>query len=85
MLPGGTTDVNTKSRTLHYPNAIEAIPLYPHKATLQWQLELGIPGLVLGLAIVVWIISAFGGVRLCRVANAPPRWQWPLARSSSGY
>lgn len=59
-VPGGTTDLNTLLPTLHYPNPAEALPLHPHDAALQWQLELGIPGLVLGLAIVAAAIYGIG-------------------------
>ena len=38
----------------------EALPLHPHDATLQWALELGVPGLMLGLAIVVFVLYRVG-------------------------
>jgi exopolysaccharide production protein ExoQ len=66
-IPGGRTDLNTLLPTLHYPSVIEAMPLHPHNATLQWQLELGIPGLILGLTIVTWVIYRIG-------------WRAPLSR-----
>jgi O-antigen ligase len=59
-MPGGKTDFNDILPTLHYPSGAEALPLHPHDAALQWQLELGIPGLVLGLAIVVFILYRVG-------------------------
>jgi exopolysaccharide production protein ExoQ len=59
-IPGGKTDFNDMLPTLHYPSRAEALPLHPHDAALQWQLELGIPGLTLGLAIVVFIIYRIG-------------------------
>jgi O-antigen ligase len=59
-MPGGKTDFNDILPTLHYPSGAEALPLHPHDAALQWQLELGIPGLALGLAIVVFILYRIG-------------------------
>jgi O-antigen ligase len=59
-LPGGKTDFNDILPTLHYPSHAEALPLHPHDAALQWQLELGVPGLVLGLATVAFILYRVG-------------------------
>ncbi len=59
-IPGGQTDLNVMLPGLHYGEPAQALPLHPHDAALQWQLELGIPGLALGLAIVIWIIYRVG-------------------------
>ena len=59
-IPGGQTDLNVMLPGLHYGEPAQALPLHPHDAALQWQLELGLPGLALGLAIVVWIIYVIG-------------------------
>jgi O-antigen ligase len=59
-IPGGTENFNDLLPDLHYPTAAEAMPLHPHDATLQWQLELGIPGLFLGLSIVAWLAYRIG-------------------------
>ncbi|HEX3973966.1 MAG TPA: O-antigen ligase family protein [Stellaceae bacterium] len=59
-IPGGKTDFNDILPTLHYPSNAEALPLHPHDAALQWQLELGVPGLALGLAIVVFVLYRVG-------------------------
>jgi exopolysaccharide production protein ExoQ len=59
-MPGGKTDFNDILPTLHYPSGAEALPLHPHDAALQWQLELGIPGLALGLAIIVFVLYRVG-------------------------
>jgi O-antigen ligase len=59
-IPGGKTKFNDLLPTLHYPGDAEAMPLHPHDAALQWQLELGIPGLLLGLTLVVWVIYRIG-------------------------
>jgi exopolysaccharide production protein ExoQ len=55
-LPGGHTKlVETISRPVITNNA-EALPLHPHNAVLQWWVELGAIGAVLGLAIVVTLL-----------------------------
>jgi hypothetical protein len=36
------------------------MPLHPHDAALQWQMELGVPGLALGLLIAGWAIARIG-------------------------
>ncbi|HWE72321.1 MAG TPA: O-antigen ligase family protein [Stellaceae bacterium] len=59
-IPGGKTDFNDILPTLHYPSNAEALPLHPHDAAMQWQLELGVPGLALGLAIVVFVLYRIG-------------------------
>jgi exopolysaccharide production protein ExoQ len=74
-IPGGKTDFNTMLPALHYGDRIEAMPLHPHDAALQWQLELGPPGLVLGLAIVSWIVWQIGW----RASLAPDRRAGALA------
>lgn len=59
-MPGGKVDFNTILPNLHYPGGAQRLPLHPHDALLQWQLELGVPGLLLGLAIAVWVIWQIG-------------------------
>jgi O-antigen ligase len=59
-IPGGKTDFNDILPTLHYPGGAEALPLHPHDAALQWELELGVPGLTLGLAIIVLLLYCVG-------------------------
>lgn len=59
-IPGGKTDLNAMLPDLHYGDRIESMPLHPHDAALQWQLELGLPGLILGLSVVAWIIWWIG-------------------------
>jgi O-antigen ligase len=59
-IPGGKTDFNDILPTLHYPGHAEALPLHPHDAALQWQLELGIPGLALALAIIAFVVYRIG-------------------------
>jgi exopolysaccharide production protein ExoQ len=44
-VPGSTAEVDTFE---------PAMPLHPHNAALQWRLELGVPGALLGAALVVF-------------------------------
>jgi O-antigen ligase len=55
-MPGGNTDLTTLLPPANYPAHALALPLHPHNGALQLLLELGIPGLLLGLAIVAWIV-----------------------------
>jgi exopolysaccharide production protein ExoQ len=78
-IPGGKTDFNTMLPALHYGDRIEAMPLHPHDAALQWQLELGLPGLVLGLGIVIWTLWQIGW----RARLAPDRRAGALALAAA--
>jgi O-antigen ligase len=53
-VPGGHTDLSKTVPRLDFPYRIEAMPLHPHNAALQLLLELGLPGLVLGVAVIGW-------------------------------
>ncbi|HXQ49495.1 MAG TPA: O-antigen ligase family protein [Stellaceae bacterium] len=59
-LPGGKTSFADLYPEAGLPSTAEALPLHPHDAALQWQVELGIPGTVLGLAIVAWGVWCAG-------------------------
>ena len=59
-MPGGKSDFNEMLPALHYGDRAEAMPLHPHDAALQWQMELGVPGLALGLGIVGWTLWQIG-------------------------
>ncbi len=76
-IPGGKVDFNTVLPSLHYPGGAQRLPLHPHDAALQWELELGLPGLVLGLAIVLWTIWRIGW----RAPRSPSRRAGALALS----
>jgi exopolysaccharide production protein ExoQ len=60
-IPGGKTSVRDY---MALPDALPlegaVMPLHPHDAILQWTLELGIPGALLGSAIVVYIAWLVG-------------------------
>lgn len=59
-MPGGKTDISTVLPTLHYPSGAELLPLHPHDAMLELRLELGVPGLLLGFAIIGWVLFVLG-------------------------
>jgi O-antigen ligase len=59
-LPGGHRDLHVALPGLGLPPGAEALPLHPHNALLQWEVELGVPGTVLALAIVLWGLSRVG-------------------------
>lgn len=56
-MPGGNTDLLTLLPPGNYPPNTHALalPLHPHNGALQLLLELGLPGLALGLATVAWV------------------------------
>jgi O-antigen ligase len=59
-LPGGHRNFNTALPGIGLPPSAEALPLHPHNAVLQWEVELGVPGTALALAIVLWGLSRAG-------------------------
>jgi O-antigen ligase len=62
-LPGGHTKlVDTISRPVITANS-EALPLHPHNAFMQWWVELGAVGAVLGLATVAMLVLRAGALR----------------------
>jgi O-antigen ligase len=76
-IPGGQTDVQDymNLRPFGLDLAGQVMPLHPHDAILQWWLELGVVGAVLGalLAAFVWQQAALAGAfPLALVAAAMP-------------
>ncbi len=60
-IPGGKTDIRDYLNLPAIPDLEGGVmPLHPHDAILQWSLELGIGGTLLGGAIVVCAISLAG-------------------------
>jgi exopolysaccharide production protein ExoQ len=59
-VPGGHVNVGETVPGAGLGSAAEALPLHPHNAALQWEVELGVPGTLLALAVIVaalWICS----------------------------
>lgn len=59
-LPGGKRDFGTTLPGIELGPGHDALPLHPHDTLLQWRVELGIPGTVLCLALVVWALHGVG-------------------------
>jgi O-antigen ligase len=55
-LPGGHLNLGRALPAAGLGLNAEALPLHPHDAILQWQVELRVPGTVLSLAIVIWAL-----------------------------
>ena len=53
-LPGAHQDVNILFPGAGLPPGTEVLPLHPHNALLQWEVELGVPGTLLCLGIIGW-------------------------------
>jgi exopolysaccharide production protein ExoQ len=53
-LPGGHLDFHAVLPDAGVMVGSEALPLHPHNAALQWEVELGVPGTLLALGIVIW-------------------------------
>jgi len=72
-IPGGKRDFGTTLPGIELGPGHDAMPLHPHDALLQWRVELGVPGTILGLAIVVWALYRvgwrFGGGREAQAAS----------------
>ncbi|HUZ71814.1 MAG TPA: O-antigen ligase family protein [Stellaceae bacterium] len=72
-LPGGKTDLTTLFPDAGLMPGSEALPLHPHSAVLQWEVELGVPGTLAALAFVCWSLwrvgTSAGMSRLHRAAS----------------
>lgn len=76
-IPGGQTEVEDYMPLRPYGLEIigQVMPLHPHDAILQWWLELGAVGAVLGAALAVWIwlrAGLAGAYALALAAAAMP-------------
>jgi exopolysaccharide production protein ExoQ len=70
-MPGGETHFADLFPNDNLPRDATELPLHPHDAALQWRLELGIPGTLFALALVVWCLWRVGFVAdLSRLARA---------------
>jgi O-antigen ligase len=65
--PGGRAHVTIEAidrhTRQHSTAVLEQIPLHPHNAPLQIWLELGIPGILLALGLVGWMVLRLGGLQ----------------------
>lgn len=70
-LPGGKTDLSLRFPDAGLPPGSDAMPLHPHNAILQWEVELGAPGTLLSVAIVLWGVWRVGfDLHMPRAARA---------------
>ena len=70
-IPGGEQYWADLFPNQNLPAEATALPLHPHNAALQWELELGLPGTVLALALVLWGLWRAGfAAGLARAARA---------------
>jgi exopolysaccharide production protein ExoQ len=53
-MPGGLMDFHQSLPEAGVMAGSVALPLHPHNAALQWQAELGVPGMLLCLALIFW-------------------------------
>jgi O-antigen ligase len=59
-LPGGQLDLASTFPTAQLPDDARVLPLHPHDGPLEWRVDLGIPGAVLVLAILLWALWRVG-------------------------
>ena len=70
-IPGGNQYFADLFPGAGLPKDATTLPLHPHDAALQWELELGAPGTLLALAIIVWGLWRAGiAADLSRAARA---------------
>lgn len=55
-MPGGKMKARDYAPGVMLPEAAEVLPLHPHDAALQWRLELGLPGVLLTVAIIAFAL-----------------------------
>ncbi len=59
-MPGGNRDFGATLPGIELGPGHTAMPLHPHDALLQWRLELGVPGTLLGVALILWALYRVG-------------------------
>lgn len=79
-LPGGHENLAADLSEPIIGSHAEALPLHPHNGVLQWEVELGIPGAAICLAIVAFLIWQIGAGHLL----APPAQAAALACTAVG-
>ncbi len=76
-IPGGKTPVHRLFPEIEIAPTAEALPLHPHDASLQWRLELGLPGLLL-------VLLAVGRLLWALAVSPMPVWRRSLAFAYAG-
>ncbi len=56
-LPGAHLSLGELVPGSDLPGSAEQLPLHPHNAVLQWEVELGLPGTLLCLGIITWALA----------------------------
>jgi exopolysaccharide production protein ExoQ len=70
-LPGGQLSLADLVPNSDLPGFAKQLPLHPHNAALQWQVELGLPGLLLCLGVIAWGLARIvHALRLSRLNRA---------------
>ncbi len=70
-IPGGDEHFADLFPNDDLPKDATALPLHPHNAALQWEVELGIPGTLVALALVLWGLWRVGfAAHLSQAARA---------------
>ncbi len=67
---GFNTSRSIPGRDIRPDNINVALPLHPHNAALQWWLELGVMGAMLGAGLIGWLFVAIGRVHADTVEKA---------------
>jgi O-antigen ligase len=70
VMPGGKDRVPLQMKNEDKARMVERLPLHPHDFALQWWLELGLPGALLGAAFIALVFSAIAGMPLDRIDKA---------------
>ncbi len=70
VMPGGKDKVPLALKNDRHPHLVERLPLHPHNFALQWWLELGAPGALLGASFVALVFSAIAILPTDRVEKA---------------
>ncbi|HLJ19763.1 MAG TPA: O-antigen ligase family protein, partial [Stellaceae bacterium] len=60
-LPGGEAVIDDPALPKVLIGYGQWMPLHPHNAVLQWRLELGVPGLILCILAILWILWRIAG------------------------
>jgi O-antigen ligase len=70
VIPGGKDRVPLRMKNEDEARMVERLPLHTHDFALQWWLELGLPGALLGAAFIALVFSAIAGMPVDRIDKA---------------